>query len=213
VDGQAVHGRILALQTCGLGDCAGLDMGLLQIDNPAATTACFQIAGEDEAKAGVEALALTYPGVKSHRDLLRSGATDVDGKSQFASVNKIISRSLTCDRKVDPSNYSGDEKSGLIPLSASLKIQAAYWRKVGEGKLLQTTVDILTGSSGGPLIDARSGRLLGLAEGFPTATHGAYQECEGATFFVPVAAILKEIRANFPQIDLPSVTSCRQKSF
>lgn len=66
------------------------------------------------------------------------------------------------------------------------------WRDAFHGKLIQATTDIVQGSSGGPLIDAK-GRIVAVTSGYISSQHGPESVCAGSSLFASVQSLEKSL--------------------
>jgi hypothetical protein len=203
LNGEDVTLKVLATNDCSLlqwltpgNTCAGMDFALVQPSRPAAGS-CLRVSAEPPA-AGRPLLSLSYP-VKSYRSAYRTRARDSDGAAEFASFGTVIPRSPVCINKIDT-------RSTELPKTPYVKL---LLEKTDVGQLVQTTVDILKQSSGGPLLDVRSGEVVAIASTF-AQNNSNLVECEGSTFFMPVSRVFEDIRTRYPQLDWNALTHCER---
>ena len=222
VNNKKVDVKVLATNDCPTPEwtsakapksCRGLDYAILELDPPILSQQpCFRTSRRHPGP-GQTVMAVGFPKA-SNRKSNKASARDADGKSQFISTGKTISAQDTCEMSVDnksviSSIFTGKETAGPKTLGDE-QIKFALERVNSKG-LIQTTADILQGSSGGPLINRYSGQLIGVASFFAGGRHGDTAECKGAAFFSSAATMVEEIESKFPAA-LPAL-NCDKNSF
>lgn len=143
---------------------------------------CLPIAATKPA-VGTPVFTMGYPGQSFRAKYQRPGAKDAAGDTLSVSTGLIVDEP-TCESRSAALNaftrfIYGEEES-----MARLKIQNVV--RTIYRHTLQTTVDAVPGSSGGPLIN-QAGEVVGVASVIDPWVHNTKKECRGATFFQPVA--------------------------
>lgn len=142
----------------------------------------FACLGLSEKRPGLDEGVFTmgYPS-QTFRSVAYHGAKDAPGGVLRVSSGNIL-KSAQCEHKwkartnIEHLIYG---KEGAENLALPEKSYA-----LGRDSL-QTTVDAVPGSSGGPLINA-AGEIVGVASSASREVHDNNTECRGATFFQPV---------------------------
>jgi hypothetical protein len=145
---------------------------------------------------------LRFPGclplakqVKDHEPLLAvgqplkslRGTHDSPGHELVVSFGSAIPARGTCYlRLTQPSSHPSGSPGTKLPLVLE-KYQGDILRFLSENTLVQTTVDLLPGNSGGPLINAK-GEIVGVAAAIDPDRNNTHQSCEGSTFMAPVTS-------------------------
>lgn len=185
--------------------CKGSDFAILEMRDPSQNPkSCFKVSGKS-LQSGDEVAAIGYP-VKSSRVLFRESARDSDGVGQFISTGKLIAPQLHCFKKTDPNSA---REPGVAKFTTPEIVAAQDYLRSGD--LVQSTVDTLKGSSGGPLILQSTGELVGVATLY-ARDNGPLLDCEGSTFFGTFGMIQRRLREDFPQIDTKKVFGCSLNS-
>lgn len=112
------------------------------------------------------------------------GKNDVDGIHSYASFGAIIPHNMKCTLVQD--SMPDDAKYGK-PLGGAMDMSTDISPAMTDGTI-QTTVDILHGSSGGPLINPQ-GEIIGVASFTSSRYQTRWSECQGGTFFVPITSV------------------------
>lgn len=216
VDGEKVKATVLATNDCPSAEsksrnpgkiCNGLDYSLLKLDSAKISKRnCLRVS-EKPVLEGTKVAAIQYPGLNSHREIFRRGARESVGDALYVNPGEVIKPRTTCFKKIDPRGAQAEQPGEVeFANSATSKRILGYAKN---GNVLQTTVDILDGSSGGSLIDG-SGNLVGLARDFRPFEQNNFIECSGATFFTAIAPALADIRNRFPEIPLTEILRCER---
>ncbi|MNK06281.1 Trypsin [compost metagenome] len=114
----------------------------------------------------------------------KRGKNDSDGRRLYASFGEIISNQGQC-LIVQNGNPSEKEK-GLNQPGALVSMDGLYPGLIAG--VIQTTVDLLPGNSGGPLINEQ-GQVIAVASFIEGSKNNTWLECRGATFFSPIAGV------------------------
>lgn len=113
----------------------------------------------------------------------RRGKNDSDGRRLYSSFGEIIRPQDQC---VMVQNGSSVEKEkGINQPGSSVRLEGLQGLTSGT---IQTTVDLLPGNSGGPLVNER-GEVIAIASFIEGSKNNFLRECRGATFFSPVSGI------------------------
>lgn len=140
------------------------DVAVVLPDSPPASFACLGIS-TTVANTGDAVMALGHPGYTN-----RPGGGNSDGAGMYASYGKVIQQ--------DYCTVTEGNTTRTHPLGGIENTRDHF---------IQTTVDVVPGSSGGPLINQR-GEIVGVTS-FITAPHSQERECKGGTFFEPLTSI------------------------
>lgn len=158
---------------------------------------CLQISPKD-AKLRESVVAVTYP-LATRRDLPKNSVEyNSNGEDLWVSRGQIVNQ-----------DYCNLANMGSIDVS--LDFTAAL--NVMKSNYLQTTVDIMPGSSGGPLLNA-TGEIIGVAS-FMSEHNSEKQECRGATLFAPARHGLEKLEEQgyaYPWRDLKCSSRAATKS-
>lgn len=162
--------------------CQGEDLDDYAVLKPADPAAlggfsCLPV-GADEAPLDASVFTMGYPSKTSRADTVRD-SLDAPGKTLVVSSGKVVDQK-TCDQY-----WQGSGLMGMIFGREKQIVKTDLPANKGLGRVLQTTVDAVPGSSGGPLINS-SGEVVGVFSHFYSNVHNFSQECTGATFFQPV---------------------------
>lgn len=117
------------------------------------------------------------------------GQNDSPGQTLMASFGRTIPPRNTCTMVQNADSF--DQKTGqLRPGSQVPLVLDQYNGSVSdylkENVLVQTTVDLLSGNSGGPLINER-GEVIGVAASIDPHRNNELKSCSGATFMAPLS--------------------------
>jgi hypothetical protein len=223
INDKKMEAHVLAINDCASFDeanfktvtpvCNGLDYVLLKVDaKDLADFTCLKINKSVLAR-DTPVAALHLPGERTLREAYRQGAHwyDTNGKTQVMSLGNVIAPQRTCNLKIDPQDR-GQPQPGPVALGTARSTDALM-NYVQLGTLVQTTVDILHGSSGGTLMNSQ-GQIVGTASMFISVQshQSIMMECEGSTFFTPLSAVWPDIQKRFPNLDLDSAVNCSRKS-
>jgi|GEM_PF-5436019 len=144
---------------------------------------CLKMQGQYEVNQKV--FTVGFPGYSSRSE---KRVFDSDGKQPYYSRGKIVKQAhcqlkqrwdLSHDLVVDGFNYN---VGSLVRLPPEVTV-------AGQGKI-QSTLDIVGGSSGSPMVNA-SGDIVGVASFVFEEAHSTTSECAGATYFEPTQALSK----------------------
>lgn len=210
IDGQETRARVLAMSDClwkgerqnaALADrCPHPDYALLKIEN-AQPRGCLA-PGSGAPAPGTPVASVGHP-MATFRRYYKAGALDAKGDAQAVSEGRVIEPSATCLKRVD---RGSDERAGARKLPEPDASRAL--ENVRRGDLIQTSgADAVKRSSGGPLVERATGRLLGISS-FTFDENDAFTECEGATFYAPLTRIMERARRDFPSVDLEGAFRC-----
>lgn len=167
VNGKKVPVRIVTMSPClaedrmkafdaGRDDCQNEgDIAILLPDEPPTEFSCLAMAAAPPAE-GEAVYALGYPGKTTRAD------GNSNGTRMYMSYGNVR-KSDTC-------------KKDTTGADVAIKSPAIYQKR-----MIQTTVDIAPGSSGGPLINS-NGEVVGVAS-LVLNKQVAVSECAGSTFF------------------------------
>lgn len=217
IDGVMRNAKILATNLCPsevwlrsaetMKVCGLTDYAILELDKPVEAP-CYQVS-ERLAGPGQSVVAIGYPQT-SQREKRRAGAQDSDGFGQAMSMGKVLEPQLECQLRIpDPSGQKPFElERQALPDNEKNR---AIMQAVKDGALLQSSADILQGSSGGPLAGRYTGKVVGVASFFSADRHSTQKECEGATFFTSAKHLLDHINKNFP--NAKEALKCEAKAF
>lgn len=160
---------------------------------------CLPLQGQ--TFLGENVFAVGHPGYSSRSD---ERLYDSDGKRAYYSRGSIVKKGH-CALKQRWENTKSLNVDGITyPLGSFVRLPNDVIA-VGQGKL-QSTVDLVEGSSGSPLINPR-GEIVGIASFVFTDAQGPLSQCEGASFFEPAANALSAMKnsGRFPA----AVSDCR----
>lgn len=113
------------------------------------------------------------------------GERDSDGHSQYASFGEIIPYSQKC--MILKNTWDADKRrkveqpGDLVDFDSFLNSEMKYCA-------IQTTVDVVPGNSGGPLIN-QNGEIIAVGSFGDTQKNNEYKLCRGSTFFSPISGI------------------------
>lgn len=186
--------------------CKGLDYAVLErIEKPKNPTLCLKVAQTRVAAVGASVISSGYP-IASSRQLLRQAARDSNGVALHFSPGVVIEPRDNCLKTLDETE---DERSAPVKFPARFHFERVReW--IRSGALVQTEVDTLPRSSGGGLIDAQTGELVGINSLIPM--QDTMVECKGSSFFATTAMTVSQIKTDFPNVDLTKVFSCPKAS-
>lgn len=173
--------------------CSGPEYAIVKTSLKA--EACLETSS-DSAKPGEAFMAVGFP-EESFRRLQSGKNKDSDGAGQFVSSGEVIDANPSCARLGGNEAFKGGQQTENLMQS------------VRDGDLYQTTLDILRGSSGGPMVNGQ-GEVLGLAAMY--VINNEVLECKGSTFFSPMNMVLKVAEKDFPSLNLGAATRCVTKS-
>jgi hypothetical protein len=207
VNQKMVHARIVAISRCvpvtdeNASRCKGLDYALLKFD-PSEIPAhkCFRTSNQP-LRDYQQIASIGYP-MPTNRSALLKGARDSRGDRQYFSSGRI-----TSDRKftVLSTNADGSVKTethSFQEIPADIVGKHPYW----EMGFHESTIDLVSGSSGGPIFDPTSGVAVGIAK---ASVSTASEEIVGLSFVEPIAGVIDHIRTSFPNLNPLEVFSCR----
>lgn len=140
------------------------DIAIVLPETPPADFACLGIS-TSVAAVNDSVTALGHPGSTSRPD-----GGNSDGAGMYASYGRVVQQdycTVTEGKNLYTSRLNGVEKT--------------------RDHFIQTTVDVVPGSSGGPLINSK-GEIVGVTS-FITSPHSQERECKGGTFFEPLTSI------------------------
>lgn len=172
------------------------DMAVIRPTKVAALKAfaCLPVATSDPAlNESVFTMGNPAPTYRRHN---MGDVSDSSGDRRMVSSGKVI-ESNTCEQLW--------QAQGIARLWYGSKKYPEQKEISGMGAMgiaIQTTVDAVQGSSGGPLIN-QNGEVAGVVSFGMAAFHNAYHECKGATFFQRVSKWADYIS--------PKPSSCSQR--
>lgn len=173
------------------------DLSILEVPAEAlGDAACLPIKLTD-VPLGEDVIALGYPS-KSNRKQYDPEAKDSAGNTQYLSIGKIVEQEY-CQGITELGRLRHKPEIGQ-----KLEKQDQLIRDHDHMREYQTTVDVVPGSSGGPLID-RSGAIIGVARWGDARIQNNNVECPGATFFSRLSVLQKNIDAWNPKFSLSTV--------
>lgn len=149
-------------------------------------TQCVEISW-DKPPLNAPVTALGFP-IRTQRKM--SDAGDSNGVNSFGSFGKIV-RQNHCN--LDNSNVRQKMDSKIID-----------WRNALGENVIQSTADIVQGSSGGPLVNDK-GQIIAVTSGYISSRHGEESTCEGNSLFSGVRNLdqsLKRWNANLKKEEL-----------
>ncbi len=142
---------------------------------------CLSIA--KNYKMGERVYTIGYP------SLTMRGERDSDGVSQYASFGQIVPHSQKClmikNTLVKDKLTDKDQPGEFVNFDKSFPPNM----KMGA---IQTTIDAVPGNSGGPLINSK-GEIIAVASFADTQKNNEFKQCQGSSFFSPVAGINHEV--------------------
>jgi hypothetical protein len=201
INGAAATLSILAVSNCGRHErinlprekCPGPEYAIVK--TPFVASACLKQAAQIPEE-GATMYSAGFPQA-SYRDVLNGSRKDSDGVNQFISAGQVLKANPECVRDGKTLKFpEGQQKKSLM-------------QAVKDGDLMQTTVDILGGSSGGPSING-DGDITGLAS--MMIINHEVGECKGSTFFSPIKTIRDQVAKDYPELDLRATINCDKKS-
>ena len=134
---------------------------------------CVNVS-EEQIALGQKVFTLSYPSPTA-RFIVDPLAKDANKPEMYLSKGEVI-QSTTC------------QKVG----SVSKEVQLSQDAELMSPRMIQTTVDIVRGSSGGALLSDR-GEIVGVASFVDGARQNANTECRGASFYQAVSGLKKEM--------------------
>lgn len=139
---------------------------------------------------GENVFTVGHPGYSSRSD---ERLYDSDGKRAYYSRGSIIKKGHCALKQRWDSTKSLNVDGVTYPVGSFVRLPSDVIA-AGQGKL-QSTVDLVEGSSGSPLINSR-GEIVGIASFVFTDAQGPLSQCEGASFFEPATNALAAMKAS-----------------
>lgn len=205
INGQVHKLPVLAINGCpGQGRwgprCTGLDYAVL--DASSLKDQFPNCVGVSNNRPGPkdQALALNYPEL-NERTFRQGQKFKREVHDQVSSLGQIIETRDHCLLEGQETNLHSESFN-----------MAIVRRWIANHHILQTDIDILHGSSGSGLINAR-GELIGIARMFNKRVHNKNQECKGATLFTNASTAVEQIKASLPSETAKQVFSCDKNNF
>lgn len=143
------------------------------------------LAMSDRDPNGAENLRLLSTPARTER-----GYRDADGKSLQLSEGQV----LESDKCMAKAAISVMNRLLLSKVIEEMPINPLVLKYARSWKLWQTTVDLYSGSSGGPLLNKNS-EIVAVASSMAGPVQGKESECKGATFFQPVSGLADAAKA------------------
>jgi hypothetical protein len=207
---QIVEAKVLAINDCLSSDAnllksnCKVDYALVKLKSGVEGVKCLRLSTTPAAEKSPVGT-LGYP-LQTVRFAQRTGAQDAPGNQLMFSSGTVIAPSPTCDKMVDDPGFWGRRANRDSP-GAVLLPNTTYIRylqdRAQSGDMLQTTVDAVGGSSGGPLFSLTTGEVLGVTTGGARGLNDQFIECKGGTFFSSMRSVVADIKANYPSVAIP----------
>jgi hypothetical protein len=150
--------------------------------------ACLPLQGQ--TFLGENVFTIGHPGYSSRSD---ERLYDSDGKRAYYSRGSIVRKGHCALKQRWDSTKNLSVDGVTYPVGSFVKLPNDVLA-AGSGKI-QSTVDLVEGSSGSPLINVR-GEIVGIASFVFTDAQGPLSQCEGASFFEPAANAVSAMRAS-----------------
>ncbi len=186
--------------------CNGLDYAVLQ---PLINTIALHCMKHNYEKLSADKKIATIGFPKeTYRHVFVKTARDSDGLSQQMSFGKTLDFQPYCYLRNDSLGFFD---SGKRPFAEKL---AVFNKKmVNTGNVMQSSLDQINGSSGGPIFNDH-GEIVGIvAYGLPGLNvNSDIRQCDGSTFFIPLSAIISDVKKRFPDLSLDQAFDCAQNA-